>query len=166
MSRFVSLALAALVALTTGSDAFAQRAPGNRPDVAAQRGGKAAATAKVTVQLTVVHATNNGNTIDPKLNALKRQLEMYKYTNFEVLSQKQAQLSANTAKKFSVEGGKDVSITLLSTENNRARCRIVINSSKGKLVDTTVSIQQGRTLIVGGTRHDGGVLLLPITAKF
>ncbi len=166
MSRLKPLFLAALVALSTGADAYAQRAPGSRADVAAQRAGKAEAASKVTVQLTVVHATNNGNTVDPKLAALERQLEMYKYSNYEVLSQKQAQLTANAAKKFSVEGGKEVSITLLGTENGRARCRIVINSSKGKLVDTTVSIQAGKTLIVGGTRHDGGVLLLPITARF
>ena len=165
MNRLLSLFLAALFALSFAPDAYAQRAPGNRPDVAAQRSGKSAAT-KATVQLTVVHATHNGNTIDPKLAALERQLEKFSYTNYEVLSQKQAQLSSNTAKKFSVEGGKEVHITLLGVEDNRARFRIVIKSGKGKLADTTVSIQQGRTFIVAGTRHDGGVLLLPITAKF
>ena len=44
--------------------------------------------------------------------------------------------------------------------------RVEVYKGGEKLVDTTVSVNRGSTFMVGGPRHDGGILLLPITANY
>ena len=56
--------------------------------------------------------------------------------------------------------------TLPPADEAKAQVGVEVYKGGEKLVDTTVSVNRGSTFMVGGPRHDGGILLLPITANY
>ncbi len=169
--RNLMIALLALVSLSLASPVWAQGRSTNPQRTAVEQRDTNRTTSRTTadrvsMSMMVVHATQDGTYMDPKLQSLERHLRFLSYTNFSVIGQKRAELSANSTKTFSLDGGKQVVVTLVSTENNKAKIRVKVSSSRGSLLDTTISINNGGTFIVAGPRHNNGVLILPITASF
>lgn len=173
LSRLL-LPLALLLGLAAPSAALAQTKPPQprtpattqpRPQAAPQQ---AAATAPETVnlQLMVVHAKAGETFLDPRLAGIERHLKLLPYDSFKVLSTDKAVLRPGKAAEFPVEGGRQVKATLLSADEAKAQVRVEVYKGGEKLVDTTVSVNRGSTFMVGGPRHDGGILLLPITANY
>lgn len=163
------------------SDAWAQQkppaqVPGSRPGpqpqgprpagAPAQGNAQTPAADTVNVQLMVVHATNGEAWVDPKLGGIQRHLTMLSYNHYEVLQTNKAVMKPDKVSTFQVEGGRQVRITLLDVNDTRAQVRVEMLRSSDKILDTTVSINRGGTFIVGGPKHDGGILLLPITAAY
>ena len=115
----------------------------------------------------VVHATRGETYVDPRLKSLARYLSHLSYDSYRVLSQKSLDMgAADTTKKVSVEGSREIAITFLSTDGQKARFRVKVTSERGTLADITVSVPRGRTFVVSGPQYDGGILLIPITANF
>ena len=72
-------------------------------------------------------------------------------------------------KSYLVPGNKTtITITLLSHDEKRARLKIRILGTNGKLLlDTTASVKRNGTFIVAGPKYKKeGILFLPITAKY
>lgn len=138
------------------------RAPGG----AGGPGAQAPAPESVNLQLMVVHATNGAAWVDPKLGGIERHLKMLSYSRYQVLSTDKAVMKADKTTTFQVEGGRQVRVTLLSVTDARAQVRVEMLRASDKILDTTVSINRGGTFIVGGPKHEGGILLLPITASY
>jgi len=169
--NLIALCLAALLSSAVAPAAEAQQRP--RPQQIAQAGprggggaGKAAAASKVQANIMVVHASEDGSYIDPKLKNLERHLQHLKYSSYRVMTQESLELSQDSDKNVDVEGGWDVNITLLSTSGDKARFRVRVSSKKGNLADITIAVARGRTFVVSGPKYNGGILLIPITAKF
>jgi hypothetical protein len=170
------------IAIFLAPEALAQRAPGQRPSpVLAQQSPRAGggsggarsgggsgtrAAEKVSANVMVVHATESGNYMDPKLKSLERHLQHLKYSSYEVLSQRDLELNKDSSKDVSVEGGWEVSLTLLSIEGEKARFRVRVSSGKQNLADITIAVAKGRTFVVSGPAYNDGILLIPITAQF
>ncbi len=147
------------------------------PEALAQQGGpkaaqgpkakaKAPAEGQVKVQVMVVHATDGKVFVDPKLEKLERHLEFLKYSSYEVISTERDALAQDKSTSFAIEGGRKVTVTLLSKDESKARLRVQMYKADKKLVDTTVSVKRGGTFIVAGPKYQGGMLLLPITADY
>lgn len=139
------------------------------PDVslAAEKAGAAAKVGKVQLQMLVVHATTAHSNVDPKLSGLMKYLSPFKYTGFDLLNTHSASLGSNDGASFSIVGGRDVELTLLSTDEKAVRVRVQINQEqRGKLLDTTIRVNRNGSFIVAGPKHKEGVLVLPVTAKY
>ncbi len=121
---------------------------------------------KVNVQIMVVFATSSQTGVDPRLGSLTRYLSNLKYSGYQLLDSQQATLSANGSQSFQIEGGRKVSVTLLSRDDQKARMRVEISQGSGKLLDTTLSVNRNGTFIVAGPRHKDGILVLPLTARY
>ena len=121
------------------------------------------ARSTATVQLTVVQASNRNSQVDPRLRSLARQLEMYRYSSYEVLEQRKTPMRPGATRHFLMESGEEVVVNLLSVDSAGARCRIQINRGSKELMNSTVSIRRGSHLIYGISRDERGALLLPIT---
>lgn len=121
---------------------------------------------KVNVQIMVVFATSSQSGVDPRLGSLTRYLSNLKYSGYQLLDSQQATLSANGSQSFQIEGGRKVSVTLLSRDDQKARMRVEITQGSGKLLDTTLSVNRNGTFIVAGPRHKDGILVLPLTARY
>lgn len=170
--------IAALVALFATSlvapDASAQQQRPVKAQQLAQAGpprgsggkGGARAAARVSAEVMVVHATEDGSYIDPKLKHLERHLKHLKYSNYRVLTDETLELSKDSSKKVNVEGDRDVTLTLLSADGDKARFRVRVSNKKGNLADITIAVSRGRTFVVSGPNYQGGILLIPITTQF
>ncbi len=165
----LALALTLALGLAQAPEAFAQQGPktSQGPKAQGKKGGKAQAPAgQVKVQVMVVHATDAKTYVDPKLENLERHLEFLKYSSYEVLSTEREGLTIDKSTSFAIDGGRKVTVTLLSKDESKARLRVQMYKADKKLVDTTVSVKRGGTFIVAGPKYQGGMLLLPITANY
>ncbi len=162
-------ALAVLGTLATiSSDAMAQ-SRATRPTSEAQakpsRGKQAPVVGKVDVEVMIVHATNSGR-VDPKLEALKRQLNFTKYSGFELISAHPAALAAGQESSVNIVGGRKLKVTMLERNADSAKVRIRLSKSSDVLLDTTVRIHRNRVFTVAGPKHDGGVLIFPVSVSY
>jgi hypothetical protein len=169
MSRPLLLASLLVGFVLESGSAFAQGrppAPAPAAPAAPAPASKPAATGKVEVQIYVVHATDSESGIDPRLSALAASFHYFKYKGYRLLSTQEADVSVGEDHSFPIEGGRRLKVTLMSRDDARARVRVEMTSSDGKLLDTTVSINRGGTFIVAGPHYEDGILMLPVRASY
>lgn len=121
----------------------------------------------VTVGMMVVHATDAHSNVDDRLGNLTRYLSHMRFTGYELLGTHQASLEPGASETFSIQGSREMTITLLSKDDKQVRLRVQITAGRGsKLVDTTLSIARNGTFIVAGPKYKDGILVLPLTARY
>jgi len=120
----------------------------------------------VQVRVWSVHATNKSNEMDDRLGRVSKHLRNLNFKGFELLRKDSAAIAVKGAKKFAVAGDRTVRVSVLSQNEKRARVRVQVSSGKGTLLDTTVSIRRNGFFIVAGPRYKGGILVLPIFARY
>lgn len=114
---------------------------------------------RVDVRVYVIHASNEGDEIDPRLEDLRRQLEVFQFSFFRLLDVHARTLPFGSAAAIALPGERTLSIVPQRHDSEgRLRLRLKI----GDIIDTTYTIAEGGTLIVGGPRHDGGHLILAV----
>ncbi len=156
--------LALLAAFVLGfplGDAAAQARP--RPVPASPA---AALPDELTVNLLVVAATDSKEGVDPRLRSLSRHLNFLRYKGYVLLDTHVAELGPKSDTTFEIVGGRKVNVALLKHTAERAQFRIQIYSQNGKLLDTTLSVNRNGTFIVAGPRHEDGILILPLQARY
>ena len=149
-----------LVFLLAGPAHAQSRDPGARPAPAAR------VAQKVDVQLRVVHATDAETGVDPRLQSLASSFRYFKYKGYRLLSTQNAEIAVGGETTWSVEGGRRITISVLSFDEARARIRVQMSSASGKMLDTTVNINRNGTVIISGPSYQGGILMLPVTASY
>ena len=169
--RFAVLMLGT-VALSTAFASPPNRPPPPRgvvtlPDSVQHQARTAPRGNKVTVGMMIVHATDTHSNVDQRLGSLTRYLSHMRYTGYELLETRSVQLGPNGSETFTIQGGREVTITLLSRDPDRVRMRVQILAGKGgKLLDTTLSVNRNGTFIVAGPKYNQGILVLPLTASY
>jgi hypothetical protein len=138
---------------------------GNLGDQYVQKADSAVAD-KVTIKVWTVHASNSHKGVDERLGRISKYLKNLNYSGFKLLSKDAAHLTPKGKQKFQIAGGKVVKVTVLSRDEKRARVRVEVHGSKGKLVDTTVNIRRNGLFMVAGPKHKDGILVLPIFARY
>lgn len=169
-----ALAVAMGLALASPSDALAQpkrpptppAASTAKPPAAQQPAAADAAIDKVQVQLMVVQAREAEPSIDPRLKSIEKHLSVLRYNNFTVLQTDRSTVSVGKSATFAVVDGRKVNVTLLGADEARARVRVEMFKDGNKLLDTTVAINRGGTMMVAGPRYGDGILILPLTASY
>jgi len=122
---------------------------------------------QVDVRMMVVYATEAHSNVDTRLVSLTRYLSHMRFTGYELLDTKSTELGANGSDSFSIQGGRQMTVTLLSNDENRVRMRVQITAGRGgKLLDTTMSVNRNGTVIVAGPRYQDGILVLPLTVRY
>ena len=152
------------LALLGDQQALAQGAPPAKPRAPAE--APAATVDKVDIQLMVVHAKEGQPFVDPKLKAIEKHLRMLRYDEFRVLQSDRSSVGIDKSTSFSVQGGRKVTVTVLSADAKAARLRVQVFKQSDKLVETTISVNRGSTVMVAGPKFEGGILILPITASY
>ncbi len=152
--------LAALLVLVMGLPAGDAWAQGRQP-------ARAAAPGKVNLQMLVVAASDSHSGIDPQLQHLQRHLSFLRYSGYSLLDTYQAELSPGGTSTFQLVGNRKVTVTLKSRDAQRAQFRIqFFGRQDNKLLDTTLSVNRNGTVIVAGPKHEDGILILPLQARY
>lgn len=120
----------------------------------------------VQVRVWSVHATKDGAVVDDALKRVAKHLQRLDYGSFKLLRKDGAGIPPRGSKKIEIAGGKTVRVTVLERNKERARVRVQIADAEGIVLDTTVAIRRNGFFIVAGPRHRGGILVLPIFARY
>jgi hypothetical protein len=121
---------------------------------------------KVNIEVMVVHASNTHNRVDPSLQPVMQHLRFLSFKGFKMLSKDAKGIGVGQDHTYSVAGGRRVKIKLLERDVKRAKIRIEMYNAKRKILDTTVSVHRNKSFMVAGPKHEGGVLVLPLTARY
>jgi len=165
--RWFSMLMLAGALLALGTPAQAQTGPRTAPSAQSRAPvSRPAANSKARVEVMVVHATNGGTQVDPRLRDLQRQLDQMRFTGFSVLTTDTDGIAPGQVVTMNVAGGRKLKLRLISKDARQARVRIELFKGSDKKLDTTVSIPRNRTFVVGGPKFQEGVLIFPITVKY
>lgn len=126
----------------------------------------AAETPPQSVQVTVrsILASNQSNEFDPKLKNLEQQLKPLKQRSFRALKDDTQIIPWQGSKAFEIPGGRSLTIATQEFQNNRIGLKIRLTQGDKPLIDTVVKIPNKGNIILGGPAHDGGSLVLSISA--
>lgn len=117
---------------------------------------------RVHMRVTVIHASNDGDEVDPRLEELRRQLSAFNFTAYRILDIHRRRLEFQQQASIALPGDRTLTVTPLTRDREgHLRVRLAI----GDLIDTTYTIAEGASLIVGGPRHDGGHLILAVSQR-
>jgi hypothetical protein len=126
----------------------------------------AADTAPQSVQVTVrsILAGNQSDEFDPKLKGLEQQLKPLKNRSYRALKDESQTIPWQGSKVFEIPGGRSLTIATQEFQNNRIGLKIRLTQGEKPLIDTTVKIPNKGNIILGGPAHEGGSLVLSISA--
>jgi hypothetical protein len=126
------------------------------------RAADAPKSVKIDVQ--VISATTGNAGVDPRLEKIRKNLSEFKYSSYQVISEKTVGLSMNSKETVQLPEKYVLELTPKSIEpNGMIRVHLNVRSEKqAKLVDTEYAIAPGKDLVVGGMKQKDGALLVAL----
>lgn len=118
----------------------------------------------VQVRIGTILASNQNNEFDPKLKGLENQLRVLKYRSYKLLKDESQNVPWQGSKVFEIPGGRFLMVAPQEFQDNRIGLKVRLTEGQKPLLDTTVRISNRGNFILGGPPHEGGVLVLSISA--
>jgi hypothetical protein len=109
-------------------------------------------------------ANNQSDEIDPKLNAMKNQLKVMKYRSYRLLKEETQSVPWQGNAAFDIPGGRSLVVTPQEFRNKQLALKVRLLQGDKPVVDTTVRLNNGGNFLLGGPPHEGGALVLSISA--
>ncbi len=122
---------------------------------------------QVQTRLRIIQASNVGSGVDPSLRDIHRQLgTLFNFTSYRLLRDENITLSPNRPAIIQAHPGRSIEINLLGYRKDFAELRLKIKRDGEEMLNTQVRLSSGRTVIIGGPKHDEGVVILAISTRF
>jgi hypothetical protein len=118
----------------------------------------------VRVKIGTILANNQNDEIDPKLNAMKNQLKVMKYRSYRLLKEETQNVPWQGNAAFDIPGGRSLVVTPQEFRNQQLVLKVRLQQGDKPVVDTTVRLKDGGNFLLGGPPHEGGALVLSISA--
>ncbi len=167
-----------------------QRAVGDDATTAVARAAAGAAVAAVTgavaeppvpppvspkrtranVRCTVrsIHALRSGHGLDRRLNYLRTQLRRPPFTglgSFRLLATTKLDLGRDVEAHAPLPGGRELKVTFLGLARGKKGLRLHMQLSMAPKLSTRFYLTNGGTMLVAGSRHKAGTLVVGITCR-
>ncbi|MSP39877.1 MAG: hypothetical protein EXR70_15425 [Deltaproteobacteria bacterium] len=119
-----------------------------------------------SVQVTIrsILAGNNADEFDVKLKGMEQQLKSLKYRSYRSLKDDSKVVPWLGSQSFEIPGGRTLTVVPQEFQDNRIAVKVRLTAGDKPVVDTTVKIPNKGNFILGGPAHEGGVLVLSISA--
>jgi hypothetical protein len=119
-----------------------------------------------TVQLKIgtILATNQADCLDGQLTKMKQQLEVIKYRCYRLIREEAQKASWEANSVFDIPGGRTLIVAPQEFRNTRISLKVRLVEKDKPIVDTTVRFPNRGNFLLGGPAHEGGVLILSISA--
>ena len=126
------------------------------------------ALAQVQVRLRVIGASNDGQTIDPSLKDIYKELgSLFSFTSYRLFRDENLTLSPNQPVSISTRRGRLIEVTLVGMQKDVAELRIRVVREEKEVLNTQVRLSPGRTVLIGGgPRQREGVIIYALYARF
>jgi hypothetical protein len=118
----------------------------------------------VEVRIGAILASNQSDEFDARLKGLEKQLRVLKYRSYRLLKEESQNIPWQGNKLFEIPGGRSLMVAPQEFQDNRIGLTVRQTDGKKPLLDTTVRIANKGNFILGGPPHEGGVLVLSISA--
>jgi hypothetical protein len=125
------------------------------------------ALAEVQVRLRVIGASNDGQTIDPSLKDIYKELgSLFNFTSYRLFRDETLKLSPNQTVSISTRRRR-LEVTLIGLHRDVAELRIRVVREEKELLNTQVRLSPGRTVLIGGgPRQREGIIIYALYARF
>jgi hypothetical protein len=125
------------------------------------------ALAEVQVRLRVIGASNEGQTIDPPLKDIYKELgSLFNFTSYRLFRDENLTLSPNQTVSISTRRRR-IDVTLTGFHSDVAELRIKVVREEKELLNTQVRLSPGRTVLIGGgPRQREGIIIYALYARF
>lgn len=131
----------------------------------ATAGLAAADLQSVQVTIGTILASNQNDEFDPKLKGMEKQLRVLKYRSYRLLKDETQNVPWRGSQNFEIPGGRSLTVAPQELQNNRISLKVRLTERNKPLLDTTVTVpNKGHFLYLGGPPHEGGTLVLSISA--
>jgi hypothetical protein len=118
----------------------------------------------VRVKIGTILASNQSDEFDPRLDAMKNQLKVMKYRSYRLLREDIQNVPWQGNASFEIPGGRLLIVTPQEFRNKQLSLKVRLQHGDKPVVDTTVRLKDGGNFLLGGPPHEGGVLVLSISA--
>ena len=119
----------------------------------------------VYVTIRSILAANQSDEFDAKLKGLEQQLKSLKHRSYRSLRDESKTVPWQGAQSFEIPGGRRLIVTPQDFQDRRIALKVRLTENDQPIVDTTVKIPNKGNFILGGPPHEGGVLVLSISAS-
>lgn len=118
----------------------------------------------VQVSIGTILASNQSDEFDAKLKGMESQLRVLKYRSYRLLKSESQTVPWRGERVFEIPGGRSLTVTPQEFQDNRVSVKVRLTQGQKPLLDTTVKIPNKGYFILGGPPHEGGALVLSISA--
>lgn len=118
----------------------------------------------VQVSIGTILASNESDEIDARLKGMENQLKVLKYRSYRLLKTETQSVPWRGERIFEIPGGRALAVTPQDFQENRVALKVRLTQGQKPILDTTVKIPNKGNFILGGPPHEGGALVLSISA--
>ena len=118
----------------------------------------------VQVKIETILASNQSGEFDSRLQPLEKQLRVLKYRSYRLLKEETQNIPSQGNASFAIPGGRSLTVSPQEFRNERVALKLRLQGGEKPLLDTTIRLANRGNFILGGPPHEGGVLVLSISA--
>lgn len=126
--------------------------------------GQTGGQRSVQLKIGTILAGNEGDEFDPKLTGMKNQLKVFKYRSYRLLKEESQKVGWQARADFEIPGGRTLVVTPQEYRNDRIALKVRLLKANQPQLDTVVRLRNRGNFLLGGPAHEGGVLILSISA--
>lgn len=119
----------------------------------------------VEITIGTILASNQGDEFDPKLAPRRNQLKVMKYRSYRLIKEESQKVEWQGNAAFEIPGGRSLAVVPQEYVNKRLVLKLRLSEGEKPLLDTTVRLADGGNFLLGGPEHEGGVLIISISAS-
>jgi hypothetical protein len=121
---------------------------------------------RVSIKGTMILASNSPGKSDPRLRPYESKLRrLFKFEQYRFLGEGQSMVAIPGETSLSLGGGFRLEVQASAAGKGRIRAQVGWTRGKTRLIRTTVVMQKGTPTILGGPAHEGGNLIVILTAR-
>jgi hypothetical protein len=120
----------------------------------------------VALRVQVIYAANQPGGVDARLGGLVGELQRtFRYSTYQLLEAPQGSAALDQSWRVSLPDNRALEITPTAIQGDQYSLRVHVVAASGRpLVKTAVRLRRGATVLVGGPKHQQGVLIIAISA--
>jgi hypothetical protein len=127
----------------------------------------AAEFSRLVARVEVIKADRNSQTVDAQLKELVKELSpVLNFTGFSLLKKSEVRLKPEGKGEIILSSNRLLKLQFLGFESNQARLLVKIMEKGRETFRTVLLIVDKGSVLIGGSPHDDGVLLLRIRGEF
>ncbi|HEX6436013.1 MAG TPA: hypothetical protein VF182_02700 [Candidatus Binatia bacterium] len=119
----------------------------------------------VQVKIGTILASNESDEFDARLKPMERQLKVMKYRSYRLLKEDSQSVPWNDNATFEIPGGRSLAVSPQDSKDKQIALKVRLTEGTKPLLDTTVRLQGRGYFLLGGPPHEGGALVISISAS-